>query len=335
MSSTTRLVLLLLAGLALLGLLGWLIVILQPLLVALTISGLMAYLLNPFVVRLAGWLKGRRPLAAVIVYLLILLLLFGLFGIVGATAVEQWPHWQQELLDALTIIQGWWVRPFFVFGFELHPETIWETMQQSFSNTLPSITSGANGLFSGLTENLLWTLVVFVSFYYLLKDGHRLQPELLKRIPDPYRETAQQLLTELDTIWSVFLRVQLLIFAVLGVLIVSSTFLIIWLFRQGWLPLSPIGLALLLVGVYIAIQQVDNLWLRPQLMGHALKLHPGIIFVGLITGLALGGLFGAILIIPILASIKVLASFVYDQFVPSPSVADSHPSVTAHPPEHE
>jgi tetrahydromethanopterin S-methyltransferase subunit F len=98
---------------------------------------------------------------------------------------------------------------------------------------------------------------------------------------------------------------------VLAVLVISSTTLIIWLFRQGWLPLSPIGLALLLVGVYAAIQQVDNLWLRPQLMGHALKLHPGVIFVGLIAGLALGGLLGALLVVPLLATVKVLSRFVY------------------------
>jgi predicted PurR-regulated permease PerM len=54
-------------------------------------------------------------------------------------------------------------------------------------------------------------------------------------------------------------------------------------------------------------------WLRPQLMGYALKLHPGVIFVGLIAGLALSGLLGALLIVPLLATAKVMARFGYDR----------------------
>ena len=136
---------------------------------------------------------------------------------------------------------------------------------------------------------------MLVSIYYLLRDGHHLKPWLLAQIPAPHQADAQQLVAEIDAVWRLFLRVQLFIFPVLAILIGSGTVLILWLFRQGWLPLSPIGLALLLVAMYTAIQQVDNLWLRPQLMGHALKLPPGVVFVGLIAGLALGGLLGALL----------------------------------------
>ncbi|MCB8941025.1 MAG: AI-2E family transporter [Ardenticatenaceae bacterium] len=311
MAQSTKNILILLVGLAGLALLAWLVFTLQPLIVALTISALLGYLLNPLVKKLAARLKGNRPLAATLIYLLVLGIFAGLFVLLGAITLDLWPRIQHELSDALAIMQGWLTRPFPIFGFQIDPTTIIESLNTAWSNAISTLTIGEKGVLSGLTQNLLWTLVVLVSFFYFLKDGQRIHPWLLDHLPLEFRSDVRQLLTEIDAVWSVFLRVQLFIFAVLAVLIVSSTTLIIWLFRQGWLPLSPIGLALLLVGVYAAIQQVDNLWLRPQLMGQALKLHPGIVFVSLIAALALSGLLGALLVVPILATVKVLSRYVY------------------------
>ncbi len=294
-----------------LALLIWLLILIRPLLVALTIAALLAYLLNPFVVRLASRFSIKRELAATLTFILVLAVFGGLFVLLGTAVLEQWPRMQQELREAMAVMQGWLTRPFFLFGYVLHPETILENLALSWRNTLSAFAIGSDGLLTSLTDNLLWALVVIVSFYYLLKDGYRVQPYLLNMAPQQHKADIRQLLTEIDMVWGVFLRVQLFIFLVLVLLIASSTSLIIWLFRQGWLPLSPIGLGLLLVGVYAAIQQVDNLWLRPQLMGRAFKLHPGVIFVGLIAGLALSGLLGALLIVPILATTKVLARFIY------------------------
>lgn len=330
MSVQTRQVGLLLLGLALLAGAIWLLVVLQPLLVALTIAALLAYLLNPAVVWLTARLNGKRPLAAALLFALVLAILAGLLTSLGAVVWDQWPQLRGELNEALVVMEGWLRRPFQLFGFEVYPEALLENLRTAGGNALSTLTIGADGLVSGVTDNLLWGLVVLVSFYYLLKDGHRIVPEIIALTPAAQRDGAKQLFDEIDTVWGIFLRVQLFIFAVLAVLVVSSTGLIIWLFRQGWLPLSPIGLALLLVGVYAAIQQVDNLWLRPQLMGNALKLHPGVIFVGLIAGLALSGLLGALLIVPVLATVKVIGRFAYVRLVKR---ADGLPAAAAHPPE--
>lgn len=311
----TRQIVLLLIGLALLVGLIWLLVILRPLLIALVIAALLAYLLNPLVVQLTRQFKGKRPVAATFVFVLVLATLAGIIALLGAAAWDQWPRLQAELSEALIIMEGWLTRPFVLMGFIVDPEAILANLRSAGTSLLSAFTVGSNGLFAAITENLLWTLVVVMSFYYLLKDGQRIVPGILQLVPAQHRPDAEMLAAEIDTVWSVFLRVQLLIFAVLAVLIVSGTALIIWLFRQGWLPLSPIGLILILVAMYAAIQQVDNLWLRPQLMGHALKLHPGVIFVGLVAGLALGGLLGALLIVPVLATIKVVGRFLYERFV--------------------
>jgi putative heme transporter len=52
------------------------------------------------------------------------------------------------------------------------------------------------------------------------------------------------------------------------------------------------------------------LWLRPQLLGHQLRLHPGVVFVSLIGGLALSGVFGALVAVPLIASVKVVGHYI-------------------------
>lgn len=317
MSLDTKQILLLLAGLALLALLIWLLVLMQPLLVALSVAALLAYLLNPPVEQMTKRLGGKRSLAALLVYVLALTLVIGPLSLLIVLLVDRLPLIQEELGKALTVMRGWLTQPFPFFEFVIYPEAVWENLRVAGSNALSSLTLGEGGLLSGITSNLLWAFVVLVSLYYLLKDGHLIAPWLLAHVPSPYQADARHLLGKIDAVWGLFLRVQLFIFAVLAVLVGSSTALILWLFHRGWLPLSPIGLALLLVGMYAAIQQVDNLWLRPQLMGHALKLHPGVIFVGLIAGLALGGLLGALLVVPVLATLKVIARFAFERLSPA------------------
>jgi predicted PurR-regulated permease PerM len=228
----------------------------------------------------------------------------------------------KELDQATSELQRWLERPLTILGFTMRPELILEYLRSSAGTAISSVSLSDGRRLLGLTNNLLWALVVVVSFFYLLRDGPRILPGLIRYLPPAYQEEASELLTEIDRIWGVFLRVQLLIFAVIGVLVIISTTILIWLFRQGWLPLSPIGLIILLIIVYTAIQQVDNLWLRPQYMGQALKLHPGLVFVSLIAALALTGFMGALLVVPTLASLKVVALFLHRRFVPESAKSD-------------
>jgi len=81
------------------------------------------------------------------------------------------------------------------------------------------------------------------------------------------------------------------------------------LYQLGWLPFSTLGLIAMLVVVYALVQQVDNLWLRPQMLSNHLRLHPGVVFVSFIGALALGGALAAIIVVPLLASVMVIGRY--------------------------
>ena len=306
---------LLLLSLIMIGLL----VFARPLLTSLLIAALIAYLLNPLVEKGEERWPGKRPILVPLIYLVILFLIIAPLLTLGLFIWEQIPTWSQELSDAFTEMRHWLERPFTFLGFTVRPELLLDYVQNAAGNAVSAIPLTSGGFFSGIADNLIWTLVVLVSLYYLLRDGRHLRPNLLHYTPPRYRQEIADLWQQIDDVWRIFLRAQLLIFLVLGLLFAASTSLIIWLFRSGWLPLSPIGLIILLIVVYTAIQQVDNLWLRPQLMGQTLKLHPGLVIVSLLAALALTGLLGALLIVPILASLKVIALNIYGRFTSEPT----------------
>ncbi len=290
---------------ALLGLIV-LVVFTGPLWRSLLISALIAYLLNPALIQLQKRLRLSRTVATVILFLLLLLLAAAIIYGVSSSIATQLPEWSQELRQAWSEILLLLERPFTILNFTIRPQVLLEYLQTAASNAATSLPASSGGWLGGLADNLIWSVVILVSLYYLLRDGQNIVPGLISLLPETYQPRAKAFADDLDSTWRTFLRAQIIIFLVLSVLVVVSTVLILWLFRRGWLPLSPFGLVLLLIVVYTAIQQVDNLWLRPQFMGQALKLHPGVVIVSLLAALAFTGVLGALLIVPVLASLKLL-----------------------------
>ena len=61
----------------------------------------------------------------------------------------------------------------------------------------------------------------------------------------------------------------------------------------------------------IIIQQVENNFLVPRIVGGALDLHPILVIVGVFMGASLAGVLGAILAAPIVASLKLLTQYAW------------------------
>ena len=86
--------------------------------------------------------------------------------------------------------------------------------------------------------------------------------------------------------------------------------LVALIFGSSYLNISNIIFAILVFVIFMVIQQIENIWLRPQIMGQTLRLHPALIFVGVIGALVLSGVLGALVIIPIMASVGVLGRYI-------------------------
>ena len=296
----------------------WLVAAASPVLEALIIAALLAYLLDPAVRLLIRWARLNRSLAVGVVYLIFLLILAGIPAGLGAVTVSQF-HWlEQEFLEAVAELKNWLVQPIALLGFHLYPRVLLDNLEQAAGTVVATLSGGSLNILSEITTNLLWGMVILVSLYYLLKDGPKIKPWLVGLAPPKYQDEIRPLLDEIDAAWGLFLRVQLFIFLVLAILMALGTLFVIWLFRSGLLPFSLIGFVLTLILVYALAQQVDNLWLRPQLMGRKLHLHPGLVFVGLIGALALSGFLGALIVVPAMATAKIVARYTHAKLLGLP-----------------
>jgi predicted PurR-regulated permease PerM len=299
-----------------------------PLVEALAAAALVAYLLNPLVHFVMRRFHLRRSIATLVVYIILLVLVASLPALLGTVAYGLFQRWGDSLRAVIQESERWIYRPIIILGFDISPRTLLLSLQNSFGSALAGLPGGSMGILSGITTNVLWGFTIVVSLYYFLKDGPKLKPWLVSLAPDSYQSEFDRLLSDLDAVWGLFLRVQLLIFLVLAILFIIGSALVIWMYQMGWLPFSTIGLIVMLIIVFALVQQVDNLWLRPQLLGHQLRLHPGVVFVGLIGALALSGVFGALLVVPLIASFKVIGHYIRCKLLDLPPWPDESEPVT-------
>ncbi|MDX1662998.1 MAG: AI-2E family transporter [Candidatus Promineifilaceae bacterium] len=317
-ANLTRLFVVLLAG----AIAIWLMIVAAPLLQSIAIAALLAYLLNP----VQRAVQARTPLgrvgASLVVFILMLLVLMSIPAIVGTVAVSMFNDLGADLLAAGREIRAWFAEPIEFLGFDLHPEDALASLEAMALDAVRTLPEGSLNILSSVTTNLLWGLVVFVMLFYFLRDGHLIKPWLVRLFPPIYQVEVAQLLDEVDRVWGRFLRIQILMFALLSVLMGIGTLLIVGLFRTGLLEWSPLGFILLLLALYTVVQQLDNLWLRPRVLGRQLHLHPALVFVALVGGLTIGGLLGALVAVPVIATVRVVGKYLHRKFVATASLPE-------------
>jgi predicted PurR-regulated permease PerM len=70
----------------------------------------------------------------------------------------------------------------------------------------------------GATSNGVWVLVILVTTYYLLRDWERLREWLVRLAPEAYQPDVRRLHQEIKDIWQAYLRGQLLVMLLVGIL---------------------------------------------------------------------------------------------------------------------
>jgi predicted PurR-regulated permease PerM len=340
----------------------------RPLLPALIIAGLLAYTLNPLVSYLSRRTHLSRGIAVNIVFILMLAILITTPALLVPRLLRQAQSLTEQIQIGLVEARAFFREPVSVGGFEFSLDQFLANAAASLGDTVGSLAANLFALLLGATSSLLWVLVTVVSTYYLLRDGRRLLAWLIAMAPPGYEDHARVLLSEINLVWSAFLRGQLLLMALialmtwlgtvavglpgglaLGILAgvldvipslgptVAAVPAVLVAIVQGssYLPVSNAWFALLVAIVYLTVQQIENIWLRPRIMGHSLNLHPGVIFVAVIGALALVGILGALIVVPLLASAGIIGRYLRAMLtgqppfgsgeapVPSPAAAET------------
>jgi predicted PurR-regulated permease PerM len=209
--------------------------------------------------------------------------------------------------------------------------------------TLTSITAGLIQGIAGIVSTGF--LAILLSFLILI-DLPRYQHSIARGIAPMYRRETLLLTGQINHVWSGFFRGQLVICIIIGALtwlqltlmgvgnapgiavIVALISLIptiggiIALFPMFFVPLlsgstvpaldnlSNAALALLVTVIYLIWSQIVWTVVAPKILGDAVAIPLPAIILGIGVGLALGGILGAFLIVPILGSLRILLIYV-------------------------
>jgi len=188
-----------------------------------------------------------------------------------------------------------------------------------------------------LSHGLLSLLICVVSSIYLIVDSKRVGRFFLRFVPDSNRVTMINIVGQLNKMLSKYVVGQLILIIIMSV--VAFIFLTIFKIKyalviailSGVLEIIPvlgpflaiaiavivsvsqfgIGIAPWIIGCYWIARQLEDYYVVPAVIGHAVELHPlGIIFA-VIVGETMAGALGMLIAIPVAASIKVVIDTYY------------------------
>lgn len=201
------------------------------------------------------------------------------------------------------------------------------------------------GGFLGVFGFLLSFIIVPLYLYYFLIESANIQERWSDYLPlraSAFKDELVNCLNEINSYLVAFFRGQLFVSVIngiatgMGLMIVGLDFglliglalclagiipylgiILCWIPAviiasvQGgsaWISADPWWvMPLAVTGVFALVQQVDALFITPRIVGEAVGLHPMTVIVSVfVWGLLLGGLLGAILAVPLTASVKVL-----------------------------
>ena len=199
------------------------------------------------------------------------------------------------------------------------------------------ITGGVQG-FLGAAGFLLGLVLVPIYLYYFLINAESISKRWGNYLPlraSPFKDEVVACLTEINSYLIAFFRGQVLVtmidgtligvsllvlgvnFALLIGLMVAVLQLVPYLgIALCWIPAvliayaQPSGglhLALWVSAVFFAVLQLEGFYISPKIVGKSVGLHPMTIIVSMFAwSLLIGGLLGALLAVPMTATLKVL-----------------------------
>jgi len=302
-------------------------------------AGLIAFLLNYAVTALRPFLP--RSVAAVLVYLMagiaVVLIALTLVPPVFNQArqlVTNLPYLLEGAQQQLTTFQAWSAQYNLPFDVRILAEQLLARVQTQAE----AIATTGLGLVVGTFNWVLDLILILVISFYMLVDGARVWRALTSIFSDKIRNDLTEALRRNlqrfvsgQLLLGLFMAITLtlafwalrvpffLLFAVfiglmevipyVGATLGIATVAIVVAFIDWWLALQVLAVA-------IALQQVKDNLVAPRIMGNLTGLSPVIIFVSLILGAQFGGLLGVILAIPLTGVGKSLAEIVLEPTLP-------------------
>ena len=218
-------------------------------------------------------------------------------------------------------------------------DTAIDAVQDKLTASASTIASGVLVGVGAVTSALVTIIVTLILTFLFLKDGRRFLP-WLRRLAGP--SVGTHLAEVLGRAWATlggFIRTQALVSAIdavfiglglvlvgvplalplavltffggfvpiVGAFVVGALAVLVALVSNGWVG------ALIILGVVVAVQQLEGNVLSPWLQSRSMSLHAAVVLLSVALGSALFGIVGAFLAVPVTAMIAVVFRYLDEQ----------------------
>ncbi len=315
----------------------------RAILPALLIATVLAYILKPIADILERRVRIPRALAAFFVVLALLALVATIPATLLPYLAEQVRSIDIDLRRLIEDVTDYLSQPRTILGFLLNPQELIGDVQAPLQDLVRSFASQTVSILLGVASSVVWIIATLVIAFYLVKDAEKLGRFLDRAAPPGHVEELRRLRNATSRVWSSFLRGQVVLAFVIGIVVwvcmvavglpsaglmgliagclevipnfgpVLATIpaaMVALIRGSNFLPLSNFWFAVLVVAIYTVIQQVENAYLVPRIMGRRLQLHPAVVFVAVLGGGLAFGAVGFFLAAPVIATARVLLGYV-------------------------
>jgi predicted PurR-regulated permease PerM len=335
-----------------------------PTLPKLLLTGMAVALVLSFPVKYLSKVIPRGIAIAIVVLALLAILVVGAIVLVPL-AVDQLASLAQQAPQLLEEAYGWARRVVENLAarglLDTTPDEAMADLQQTgaqrVEGLLGDIVARAFDTLSGTVGGVFTTLSVILIAAYLLVDGERFKLGTIRLLPLQYRDDALVLFSDVVEALSRYLTGLLVSLTFQGVAAtVALTFLGvpfaillgIWTAIGAIVPFvgSYIGgvpativaftvsptTGVLTALAYALINFTDGNLIAPRVQGNAIRVSPLFIFLAVIAGGQIAGIWGALMAVPTLAVVRVVFDFLMERVVVVPQSLDPLPVALVEPP---
>lgn len=305
--------------------------------VILFLSIILAAAFDPWV----NWMqkfKIPRTLSIIAIYVVVI----AVFSLVIVSIVPPIAEQIGQLAKSLPVFYERLALEFSPNGVSINQRTaLYNTLQTVSSHlgqTTKSVFSTLTGIFGGLVSFFAILVIVF----YITVEENVLKRFFFIFTPSHKKEYISDLIDEVKKKMGMWLRGQLSLCLIVGILtylgltILGVKYALVLALIAGLFEIVPfigpclsavpsilIGFSdsltkvLLIIVLYIVIQQIENHLLVPKVMQKAVGLNPIIVIVSILIGAKLFGIIGALIAVPIAAVIDVYLAHIFPHYAKS------------------
>jgi predicted PurR-regulated permease PerM len=324
-----------LAWLAVLLVVGWLLSHVTHAVLVLVLGTLVAFALTPLVNLLARWMP--RVVAIAVAYVVGFALIGGLLSVIVMTAATEVTALAHNLPAYARDLQRLEPQAMGLLGrFGITQAQLMQGQERLLSYLQSQSAQAAADALAVLTtvvNAVVDTVLILILSTYLVANGPRLVRWVREQAPASQRRRANLLIAIINQVVGGYVRGTLVMallvgtlvgagmdvmgvryalllgilaffmefIPVLGVMISGAVCVLVALF-QGW------GLALAVLAYFIVVHVIEGDVVGPRVMGRAVGVHPAVALVALVAGSELFGLWGALFGAPIAGLIQAFAT---------------------------